>query len=89
MLTHVCSKLSFLNRLFPERLRNALDSDFMWRFSRSPVAIVSFVVFALLVLSALFAPWIAPFNPYDPSSLDLMNGFTPPVIVNDFTLFGC
>ncbi len=73
-------------------LRSWLDSDFMWRLSRSPVAIISLLVVLFLVLGAIFAPWLAPYDPYDPATLDLMNGFTPPLTANDFTgqsfLFG-
>jgi len=67
------------------RLSTMLQSDFIWHLSRSPIAIISLLVVLLLVFSAVFAPWIAPFNPYDPASLDLMNGFTPPITANDFT----
>ncbi len=67
------------------RLAKALDSDFIYSFRRSPVAVVSFVVVMILVLSAIFAPLIAPYNPFDPASLDLMNGFTAPMAPNDFT----
>ncbi len=61
------------------------DSDFFYSFKRSPVAVVSFTVTMLLVLSAVFAPLIAPTNPFDPASLNLMNGFTPPMEPNAFT----
>lgn len=61
------------------------ESDFFYKFKRSPVAIVSFTVVALLVLSALFAPLIAPHNPFDPASLNLMNGFSAPMQPNAFT----
>ncbi|MDW4500011.1 ABC transporter permease [Sulfitobacter sp. D35] len=61
------------------------DSDFLHAFKRSPVTQVSFAVVCVLVLSALFAPLIAPTNPFDPSSLNLMNGFTPPMEPNAFT----
>lgn len=67
------------------RLAKALDSDFFYNFRRSPVAVVSFIVVMLLVLSAVFAPLIAPHDPFDPGSLDLMNGFTAPMAPNDFT----
>ncbi|MBO6898473.1 MAG: ABC transporter permease [Shimia sp.] len=67
------------------RLAKALDSDFFYSFRRSPVAVVSFIVVMLLVLSAVFAPLIAPYDPFDPGSLDLMNGFTAPMAPNDFT----
>ena len=62
-----------------------LDSDVAASFRRSPVAIVSGVVALVIVLAALLAPWIAPTNPYDPSSLKLMDGFTPPMEPNAFT----
>ena len=61
------------------------ESDFFYAFSRSPVAIASFAVAALLLLAAIFAPLIAPTNPFDPASLNLMNGFTPPMEPNAFT----
>jgi peptide/nickel transport system permease protein len=67
------------------RLYRIWDSDIAASFRRSPVAIVSGVVALVIVLAAIFAPWIAPTNPYDPSSLNLMDGFTPPMQPNAFT----
>jgi len=69
----------------PSRLSIALQSDFIYTFKHSPVAIVSFVVVVLMVLAALFAPLIAPYNPFDPASLNLMNGFSRPMEPNAFT----
>ena len=69
----------------PSRLSLALQSDFVYQFKRSPVAVVSFVLVLLLVLSALFAPLIAPYDPFDPASLNLMNGFSAPMTPNAFT----
>jgi len=60
-------------------LSRAWDSDIAWSFRNSPVAMVSAVVFLILVLSALLAPLIAPYNPFDPSTLNLMDGFTVPM----------
>jgi len=54
------------------------QSDLMWSWRRSPVAIVATFLFALLAFASLFAPWVAPYTPFDPSSLNLMDGFTPP-----------
>ncbi len=65
-----------------ERFRG---SDFFWKFKHSPVAVVSFAVTVVLVLSAVLAPLIAPHNPFDPASLNLMNGFTAPGEPNAFT----
>ncbi|MCV6592866.1 MAG: ABC transporter permease [Silicimonas sp.] len=69
----------------PGRWARFRDSDFFYAFKRSPVALVSFAVVMLLVLSSVFAPLIAPTNPFDPASLNLMNGFTPPMEPNAFT----
>ncbi|MCE6076451.1 ABC transporter permease subunit [Agrobacterium vitis] len=45
-----------------------------------------------LMLSAVFAPLIAPYNPFDPATLDLLDGMTPPLVPSAFTgntfLFG-
>ena len=66
-------------------MRRFLESDFLYNFLRAPVAIVSFCVVSILVLSAIFAQFIAPTNPFDPASLELMNGFTPPMEPNMYT----
>lgn len=68
-----------------DAVSRAWHSDFMWSFRRSPVAIISFVVVLILVSSALLAPWIAPHNPFDPATLNLMNGFSKPMEPNAFT----
>ncbi|WP_299624540.1 ABC transporter permease [uncultured Tateyamaria sp.] len=69
----------------PSRLSLALQSDFFYQFKRSPVAVVSFAVTMILVLGAVFAPLIAPYDPFDPASLNLMNGFSAPMTPNAFT----
>lgn len=69
----------------PGRLRRAWDSDLAYAFRTSPVAIVAALVALAIVLAAVLAPWIAPTNPYDSSSLNLMDGFTPPMTPNAFT----
>lgn len=67
------------------RIRTMWQSDLAWAFRRSPVAMVSFVVVVLLVSGALLAPLIAPHDPFDPATLNLMNGFTAPGTPNAFT----
>ena len=66
-------------------MRRFFQSDFFYAFTRSPLAMVSLFVVALMVLSAVFANFIAPTNPFDPASLNLVNGFTPPMEANMFT----
>lgn len=53
-------------------------SAFVKRFLSDPVAIGAGVVLLALVLMALFAPLIAPQNPYDPLQLDIMDSELPP-----------
>lgn len=69
----------------PSRLAKFWDSDFAYMFRTSPVAVISATITTLLVLAAIFAPLIATTNPFDPASLNLMNGFTPPSTPNQFT----
>ena len=66
-------------------LRRFQESDFLYDFKRSPVTIVSFAVVVVLILLAVFAELVAPPNPFDAGSLNLMNGFTPPMQPNAFT----
>ena len=53
-------------------------SDFVYSFRTSPVAVVSALVCVLFVVGALLAPWVAPTNPYDLKTLDLMDSRLPP-----------
>ena len=69
----------------PSPMRRFLDSDFVYDFRRAPLAIMAAIVVALLFLVAILAPLVAPTNPFDPASLNLMNGFTPPMTPNMFT----
>jgi len=59
-------------------LRDSWDSDVAWSFRHSPYALGAALVFLLCVCSAVFAPWVAPHNPFDLSQLDLTNSLKPP-----------
>ena len=69
----------------PSRWHRTWDSDLAYSFRHSPVAMVAAFVTVLLVGSAVLAPLVATTNPFDPSSLNLMNGFSPPGVPNAFT----
>ena len=60
-------------------IRRLFDSDLWYSFSRSPVTVGSAIVAAVCVFTAAFAPWTAPHNPFDLSTLNLMDAFKPPV----------
>ena len=51
---------------------------FVSEFASSRLALAGLAVFALIVLVAVFAPWIAPQNPYDLAQLDIMDGRAEP-----------
>ena len=59
-------------------LRRAWEHDLAWSFRRSPVTILAALLTLVCVGGALFAPWIAPHNPFDSATLNLSDGFTPP-----------
>jgi peptide/nickel transport system permease protein len=47
-------------------------------FMSSRTAVGGAVLLLVIVLLALFAPWIAPQNPYDLSKIDILDGRLPP-----------
>ncbi|MFM9968586.1 MAG: ABC transporter permease, partial [Burkholderiales bacterium] len=48
------------------------------RFARDGMALAALATLAVLILAAIFAPWLAPQNPYDLAQLDLMDGKLAP-----------
>ena len=54
----------------PGRLYRAWDSDLAYAFRTAPVAIVATAVVLVVVVCAVFAPLIAPMNPYDSAALN-------------------
>jgi peptide/nickel transport system permease protein len=54
------------------------DGDIFHSFKRSPLTILAGAVVLLYVLAAVFAPWVAPHNPFDLRTLNLLDAFTPP-----------
>ncbi len=65
-----------------EALRRALDSDVLHSFRRSPVVVVAAVVTLAFFAGALFAPLIAPQDPFDVRQLNLMEASLPPAWVS-------
>lgn len=54
------------------------NTDLAWSLRRSPVAIAAAVVAVVCIGAAAFAPWLAPHDPFDLASLDLLDALTPP-----------
>ena len=62
------------------RLAARVDaSDVLFAFFHTPSAMLSSLVFALLVLLALAAPVLAPLNPFDLARIDVLDAHLPPV----------
>ncbi len=59
-------------------IARAWDSDVLYSFRRSPVAILSAAMLLALLIASMFSSWLAPYNPFDLASLDLMDSFKPP-----------
>jgi peptide/nickel transport system permease protein len=62
--------LSLINKI--------IDSDIFFSFKKSPTAIISSLILLIIFFCSFFVEIIAPYNPFDPSSLSLMDAFTPP-----------
>jgi peptide/nickel transport system permease protein len=62
----------------PGRLERWWGSDLAYGFRHSPVAVVSALVLFICLAAALFAPWVAPHNPFDLATLNLGDALTPP-----------
>jgi peptide/nickel transport system permease protein len=59
------------------------DSDFFYSFRRNPVAVCSFAVVMVVIVGAVFSPFLAPHNPFDLASLSLLDSFKPPAFLAD------
>ena len=66
------------NPTAPGRLARWLDSDVWHSFRTSPMAITAAVIAALCLICSVFAPWIAPHNPFDLATLNLSDSRLPP-----------
>jgi peptide/nickel transport system permease protein len=54
------------------------NSDLLYEFRRSPVAVAAALVTLLLFILAIGAPWIAPFDATNPASANVIDARLPP-----------
>jgi peptide/nickel transport system permease protein len=59
-------------------LRSFWSSDLAWRWAHTPSAVVASLLLVLLVLASSLATWIAPHDPFDPATLNIMDARLPP-----------
>jgi peptide/nickel transport system permease protein len=55
------------------------ESDIFYSFIRSPITVVAAVLTFVLVMAAIFAPWVVPHDPFDLAKVELMDARLPPV----------
>jgi len=61
------------------------EGDLAWSWRHTPVAVVATVILLVMLVSAFGAGWIAPHNPFDLATIDLMDALKPPVWHQDGT----
>ncbi len=59
-------------------LQRFLHSQFFYSFRRDPVAVGSFIAAFFLISCGMLAPLLAPTNPYDTATFDVMDSELPP-----------
>ena len=57
------------------------DSDLFYSFRHSPITVIASLTIVVGMLAATFAPWVAPHNPFDLKTLNLLDAFTPPAFL--------
>ncbi|HSW26095.1 MAG TPA: ABC transporter permease [Burkholderiaceae bacterium] len=62
----------------PSRWARFVDSDLWYSFRHSPTAVVASVIALVCLVCAVFAHWVAPHNPFDLATLDLLDARLPP-----------
>ena len=66
-------------------INNIYDTDIGYSFFNSKIAIISSSIFLIIFLCSAFAEIVAPYNPFDPMNISLMDAFIPPIWSEDGT----
>lgn len=61
------------------------DGDLAWSWRHTPVAIVATFTLLVMLIAAFGADWIAPHNPFDLATIELLDALKPPVWADDGT----
>ena len=67
-------------------INKIINNDIGYSFVKSKIAIISTIVFLIILICSTFAELIAPYNPFDPVNVSLLDAFTPPVWVDGGSL---
>lgn len=69
--------------LMADRVRRVLDSDVVHSFKQSKVTMLAAFVTLGMIAVAMLAPFVAPHNPFDLSTISLLDARVPPVWTED------
>jgi len=72
--------------MISKAITKVFDNDIGYSFLKSKIAIISTIVFFIILFCSIFAEFVAPYNPFDPINISLMDAFTPPVWIEGGTL---
>lgn len=61
-----------------ERIQRLWNSDLAWSWRHTPMAYVSTVILVLMLVGSLGANWVAPHNPFDLATVNLLDALKPP-----------
>ncbi|HEX9391652.1 MAG TPA: hypothetical protein VF928_10100, partial [Usitatibacteraceae bacterium] len=59
-------------------LKRFFDGDLWYSFKRNPLVVAATIAALVCFLASIFAGLVAPHNPFDLKTLNLLDAFTPP-----------
>ena len=68
--------------MISEVINKIFNNDIGYSFVKSKIAVISTIVFLTILICSTFAELIAPYNPFDPVTVSLLDAFTPPVWID-------
>ena len=60
-------------------IKKIYDTDIGYSFFNSKIAIISSSIFFIIFLCSFLAELVAPYDPFDPMNISLMDAFIPPI----------
>ena len=63
-------------------INKIINNDIGYSFVKSKIAVISTIVFLTILICSAFAEFVAPYNPFDPVTVSLLDAFAPPVWVD-------
>jgi len=63
-------------------INKIIDNDIGYSFVKSRIAVISTIIFLTILICSTFAELVAPYNPFDPINISLLDAFMPPVWVD-------